>query len=360
MKDYYDVLGVSRSASDDELKKAYRKFAHKYHPDKQGGDEKKFKEVNEAYQVLSDKTKRAQYDQFGSAFDGAPGSGGAGAGFGGFDFSDIFKNARGGQSGFEDIFSDIFGGRSRSYREAERGEDIAVDLEIDFFESIKGSRKEVNLYKRISCNACGGKGVEKGSSLKTCAACNGSGTVTKTQKTILGVFSQEAVCDECHGAGNVPEKKCSACGGDGRVRDNKNIEINIPAGIKSGQTIKLDNEGEAAPRGEMAGALYITVHVRPHEYFERNGDDIYLEKELAFTQLVLGDKIKVPSLDGEVKLKIPYGTSPGKLFKLRGLGAPHLGGRGTGDMYVRIKLKMPGLLTREQKKIIEEMKREGM
>lgn len=367
MKDYYQILDVSKNASEDEIKKAYRKLAHQHHPDKQGGDEKKFKEINEAYQVLSDKTKRSRYDQFGATFEGAGASGSSGqSGFGGFDFNDIFRGAGGfqgfssqGGSGWEDIFSDIFGG-SRAGRRVERGEDIAIDLQIDFIEAVKGVKKQINLYKRNVCEECGGTGVDKGSSFKSCHTCHGSGTISKTQRTFLGNFTQSAVCEVCYGSGQIPEKKCAACGGDGRTRTNKNIEINIPAGIRDKQTIKLEKQGEAPPRRGIHGDLYITVYVKPHPYFIRKDDDIYYEVELNFTQLILGDKIKVPTLDGEVKLKIPVSTVPGKLFRLKGLGAPHLDRRGTGDMYVRVKLKMPGSLSWEQKRIIEQLKKEGL
>lgn len=359
MKDYYETLGVSKGASEDEIKKAYRKLAHQYHPDKQGGDEKKFKEINEAYQILSDKAKRAQYDQFGATFEGM-GAGGQGqSGFGGFDFNDIFKGGGFGNFGFEDIFSDIFGGRS-SQKRVERGEDIAMDLEIDFIESVQGVKKEINLYKRNVCEECGGTGAEKGSALKTCPTCQGSGRVTKTQRIFLGTFSQTAACDTCHGAGQVPDKKCSKCGGDGRVRSQKTLEFNIPAGIRDTQTIKLDRQGEAAARGGVHGDLYITIHVKPHPDFTRREDDIYYEVELSFTQLILGDKIKVPTLDGDVKLKIPAGTSPGKLFRLKGLGVARLDRGGKGDMYVRVKLKIPKSLSWSQKKLIEKLKDEGL
>lgn len=366
MKDYYEILGVSRGASEDEIKKAYRKLAHQHHPDKQGGDEKKFKEINEAYQVLSDKTKKAQYDQFGTTFEGSYGQGGGGQGFAGFDFGDLFRGAGGGSGkgfegfGFEDIFSDIFGARSRSRSRVERGEDIAVDMEIEFIESAKGVRKEINLYKRVFCDQCGGQGVEKGYSFKTCNTCGGSGTVNRTQNSFFGSFTQSAVCPECQGQGKVPEKKCSKCGGDGRVRDDKKIEINVPAGIKNNQTIKVEGEGEAAARGGVAGDLYITIHVKTHPYFQRKEDDLYYDAELTFTQLILGDKILVPSLDGQVKLKIPANTPPGKLFRLKGIGMPHIDRRGAGDMYVRAMLKMPKSLSWKQKKIIDDLKKEGL
>lgn len=362
MKDYYQTLGVSKNASEDEIKKAYRKLAHQHHPDKQGGDEKKFKEINEAYQILSDKAKRSQYDQFGTTFEGAGAYGpGEQSGFSGFDFNDIFRGANGrGFQGFEDIFSDIFGSRT-SERRVERGEDIAIDLEIEFIDSVKGVKKEVNLYKRNVCDECGGDGAQKGSSFQTCSTCRGTGKVTRTQRIFLGTFSQTTACDTCQGAGKVPEKKCPKCGGDGRVKADKTVTVNVPAGIRDTQTIKIEREGEAAPRGGVHGDLYVTVHVKPHPRFIRKEDDIVYDLELNFTQLVLGDKIKVPTLEGgEVKLKIPAGTPPGKVFRLKGLGVPHLGTRGTGDMYVRVKLKMPNSLSWDQKKMIEKLKEEGL
>jgi len=262
-KDYYDILGVSKSASDDDIKKAYRRLAHQYHPDKSGGDEKKFKEVNEAYQVLSDKAKRQQYDQFGQTFEQA---GAGGQGFGGFDFSG-FQGFGGqgfnfdfGEGGFEDIFSDIFGGSTRTRRKA-RGRDIQVDVEISFSEMVSGATRTMNLYKNSVCERCGGEGGEPGTSLKTCSTCHGSGQVRKTSRSFFGSFSQVTTCSECQGSGSIFEKKCSQCGGDGKYKKEEQIEIKIPAGIADGQTISMEGQGEAGQRGARPGNLYVIVHI---------------------------------------------------------------------------------------------------
>ena len=377
-KDYYDILNVSKEATDDEIKKAYRKLAHQYHPDKPGGDEARFKEVNEAYQVLSDKEKRSQYDQFGQTFEQAQASGGF-RGFEGFrDFSSFAEgfdfnfgsDARGGRegfSGFEDIFGDIFeqagfrrGGRRGARRR--RGEDIQVDVEIDFLEMAHGAEKELNLYKRVKCGKCHGEGIEPGSKKIECPACEGEGEVRTSRRTILGTFSQVSVCPECQGEGKIPEKKCQKCGGDGRVREYEKIKVKIPAGIKDGQSIRLEGLGESLPAGRQAaeggeaGDLYVTVHVKPHEKFTREDDDIHSEEKISFSQAALGDKVEVETIDGEVKLKIPAGTQSGEIFRLKGKGIKHLSRFGFGDHYVRIQVVTPKSLTREQREIFEKLK----
>lgn len=376
-KDYYNTLGVSKDASDDEIKKAYRKLAHQFHPDKSGGNEAKFKEVNEAYQVLSDKEKRSQYDQYGQTLEQAQtqGQGGFG-GFEGFrDFSSFAegfdfnfgsdpssRERRGGEySGFEDIFGDIFsqagfGGRGRSQSRRYRGEDIQVDAEIDFLEMAHGTEKELNLYKRSKCSRCHGEGVELGSKKKECPTCKGEGEVRTSRRTILGTFQQVSVCPECRGEGKVPEKKCKECGGDGRVRKYEDIKIKIPAGIKDGQSIRLEGLGESGERGGEAGDLYVAVHVRPHEKLSREGDDIRSEEKISFPQAALGDRIPVETVDGEVKLKIPAGTQSGEVFRLKGKGIKHLSRFGHGDHYVRIQVVTPKNLTREQREILEKLK----
>ncbi|HHE45873.1 MAG TPA: hypothetical protein ENL05_00780, partial [Candidatus Moranbacteria bacterium] len=265
-EDYYEILGVSKDATDDEIKKAYRKLAHKYHPDKPGGDEAKFKKINEAYQALGDKTKRSQYDQFGKGFSGAGGAGNAG---GGFDFSG-FSSQAGSESGwnfsqgggdfggidFEDIFSNVFGGGRQKTQRGKRGQDIQVDLEITFEEMVNGTQKKINLYKSVVCDRCGGTGGEPGSKIKTCPVCHGSGQVKKTMHSFFGSFSQVSVCPECHGVGKIYEKKCSKCGGDGRVKEQQEIVINVPAGIENGQTISIQGAGETGERNAPAGDLY--------------------------------------------------------------------------------------------------------
>ncbi|MDI6778382.1 MAG: molecular chaperone DnaJ [Patescibacteria group bacterium] len=370
-KDYYNILGVSKDATDDEIKKAYRKLAHQHHPDKTEGNEAKFKEVNEAYQVLSDKEKRSQYDQYGQTFEQAQSQGGF-SGFEGFrDFSSFaegfdfnFRSGRGreqGFSGFEDIFGDIFsqagfGGRGRRRTRRYRGEDIQVDVEITFSEMAQGSEKEVELYKRVKCSKCHGEGVEPGSKKIECPKCHGEGEVRTARRTILGTFQQVSVCPECQGEGKIPEKKCAKCGGDGRTREYEKIKIKIPAGIKDGQTIRLENLGEAGEKGGEAGDLYVNIHILPDERFERDGDDIRSVVEISFSQAALGDKITVETIDGEVKLKIPAGTQSGEVFRLKSHGVKHLSRFGHGDQYVRIQVVTPKNLSREEKEIFERLK----
>ncbi len=370
-KDYYEILGVAKGASDDDIKKAYRKLAHKHHPDKSGGDEARFKEVNEAYQVLSDKQKRSQYDQYGQTFEQAQQQGGF-SGFEGFrDFSSYangfdFNFSRGaggsrGYSGFEDIFGDIFeqagfGRRGARRTGHSRGEDIQVDVEIGFSEMAHGAEKEMNLYKRVKCDRCGGEGVEPGSKKVECPTCKGAGEVRTSQRTILGTFQQVQVCPECKGEGKVPEKKCEKCGGDGRTREYENVKVKIPAGIRDGQAIRLEGMGESGERGGEAGDLYVTVHVKPHEKFERDDDDIRTAENISFSQAALGDKIDVETLYGDVKLKIPAGTQSGEIFRVRGKGVKRLGRYGHGDQYVRIRVVTPKNLTKEQRELLEKLK----
>lgn len=361
-KDYYAILGVSKDASDDEIKKAYRKLAHKHHPDKQGGDEAKFKEINEAYQVLSDPQKRTQYNQFGSNFENA----GAGGGFGGFDFSGF---SSGGGFNFEgnlgDIFGDIFGGGGGfGQNKRNRGEDISIDVEITLEEAFTGIEKELYLYMAVGCDKCDGKGAESGSRLEKCSFCNGSGKINKERRTMFGVFMQAEVCSHCHGRGEKFDKHCNKCGGDGRVKDKKQIKIKIPAGIDNGQTIKLSGQGGVAHmpanNANLAGDLYIVTHIKPHAVFERKGDDILRNLEISFSKAVLGGVEQVDTLKGKIKLKIPAGIQVGKVIKVKGEGMPRLQSRGTGDLYVMISIKIPNKISRSQKKLIEELDREGL
>jgi len=367
MADYYEILGVGKGASDDEIKKAYRKLAHKYHPDKGGGDEKKFKEINEAYQVLSDKAKRAQYDQFGRTFDGAQG----GPGFGGFDFSGFqgfsdqefdfggFSAQGGPASGWEDIFSDIFGGGRRSKRRA-RGADIQVDAEISFEEMVRGAEREMNLYVQAVCDRCQGSGGEPGIGKKTCPTCKGAGQIRKTTRSFLGSFSQVGTCPECKGEGSVYEKKCGKCGGDGRIKKEQRIKIKIPAGIESGQTISLHGQGEAGERGARGGDLYVNIHVRAHQKFSRKGNDIFSTEYIPFTIATLGGKAEIDTIDGKLILKIPSGTQSGETFRIKGKGVPDISGRGTGSQLVKVVVRVPKKLTREQKDLLEKLKNENI
>jgi molecular chaperone DnaJ len=359
-KDYYNILGVDKGASDDEIKKAYRKLAHKHHPDKQGGDAEKFKEINAAYQVLSDKSKRQQYDQFGSDFEQRGGGGFGGGGFGGqgfggqgFDFGE----------GFEDIFSNIFGGgggggRSRDMRKA--GNDIQVDAEISFEEMVNGAHRDIELYQRVLCDVCKGSGGEPGAKEETCPTCKGSGQVHKTVSSFFGSFSQAYVCPTCQGMGKTFSEKCHKCHGEGRVKQSRKVAVDIPAGISDGQTISMQGQGEAGERGAQSGDLYITVHILQHYKLTREGNNLLSTEHILFSQAALGDKIDIKTIDETVRMKIPAGTQSGELFRIKGKGVPSLGRANRGDHLVRIVVDVPKNTSRQQKKIIEDLQKAGL
>jgi len=363
-KDYYKTLGVEKTASQDEIKKAFRQKAHQCHPDKAGGDEAKFKEINEAYQVLGDQKKRAQYDQFGSAFE----HGQAGGGFSGFDgFRDFSGFANGFNVNFEDL-GDVFGGLGaifgfsarggqgqRRGTRARRGNDIEVILTIDFSEAVFGAEKEISLTKTVSCDRCQGSGADPDSKITTCKTCGGRGSQTKIQRTIFGQMQVETTCSDCDGEGKTFSQKCSKCGGRGIVRELTNLKIRIPAGIDEGESIRLAGQGEAGARGASAGDLYLKIRVKPDKRFERDGYDIKSKAEIKFSQAALGDKIEVATVDGPVKLKIPEGTQSGTVFRLRDRGVIKLNGRGRGDHLVKVIIKTPTGLSRKQKKMLEEL-----
>ncbi len=363
-KDYYKILGINKTASAEEIKKAFRELAHKYHPDKAGGDEGKFKEINEAYQVLSNPQKRQQYDQYGQTFEQARSQGGF-SGFDGFrDFSD-FASAFGGKGrqgdfSFEfndlgDIFGDLFGFGGRSKGQAQRtavGSDIEVGITIDFKEAAFGTEKVINFDKDEICSHCGGNGAEPGSKISTCPECHGSGQVSR--QMAFGI-AFAAVCPTCGGSGKKAEKNCSQCHGKGIVKDKKTIKVKIPAGIDDGQVIRLSGEGQAASRNGRAGDLYLKIRVLPHQEFRRDGYNILSRLDISFPQAALGDKISVNTLEGSVKLKIPEGTQTGRTFILRGRGVPHLHGRGRGDQLIKVIVKTPTQLSRRQKELLKEL-----
>ncbi|MFP4157507.1 MAG: molecular chaperone DnaJ [Opitutales bacterium] len=355
-EDYYKILGVSRDASADELKKAYRKQAVKYHPDKNPGDaaaEAKFKEISEAYDVLKDEDKRAAYDRYGHAAfkqGGMGRAGGAGAGgFGGHDPFDIFREAFGGGGG-GGIFEEFFGGGGQSSGGAAHGADLRYDLEISLEEAAKGTEKEIRYRRPVACSKCGGSGAEPGSGKTTCGTCGGAGQVTSNR----GFISFRQVCPTCQGAGQVIEKPCSACRGEGRVMDSSTVKIRVPAGVTTGSKLRSAGKGEAGHMGGSAGDLYIIIHVKEHELFERHDNDLFCEVPIKFTLAALGGTIKVPTLFGKGNLKIPPGTQTGTTFRLREQGIPALRGGRKGDLLIRVQVEVPTKLSGEQKKILEE------
>lgn len=357
-KDYYKILGVEKTAPQDEIKKAFLKLAHQHHPDKNQGKDEKFKEINEAYQVLGNKEKRAQYDQFGSAGPGAGGFGG-GQGFGGFggfqnggmninmdDLGEMF-------SGFG--FGDIFGGGSGRSRGPRRGEDIEASMTISFEEAAFGAEKEVTLKKKIVCDHCSGSGAEPGAKIETCSTCGGKGRVRRVQQTILGAIQTEATCRDCGGDGKIPSQKCSKCKGAGSIHDTVNFKVKIPAGVDDGGRIRLSGYGEAGDKGAPLGDLYINIRVKPSEKFAREDYDILTKQYINFSQAALGDKIDIETIHGLVELKIPEGTQSGTVFKLKNKGIPYTDGRGQGDHLVEVVIKTPKGLSKKQKDTLKEL-----
>jgi molecular chaperone DnaJ len=352
-KDYYAVLGVERGASKDEIKKAFRKLAHKYHPDKKGGDEKRFKEIGEAYSVLSDEKKRAEYDTYGRRFNGAQDAGGYG---GGFDFSN-FGGFGGQQVEFDlgDIFGDFFGGGRKQER---RGRDISIDIELSFKEAVFGVERRVLLTKASTCNACDGSGAEKGTGTKDCVTCNGSGKVHETRQTMFGAFSTTRSCEVCHGTGSVPKTKCGTCGGVGVMRKEEEMVIAVPTGINNGEMIRLTGKGEAVPGG-MPGDLYVKVHVKEDKTFRKEGYNIVMPLEISLSDALLGASKKIETLDGELTLKVPQGISFGERLRIKNKGVPKRGGA-RGDLYVTIEIQIPQKLSRKAKQAVEQLKEEGL
>lgn len=352
-RDYYEVLGVSKGASEDEIKKAYRKEAKKYHPDLHPGDkecEMKFKEVNEAYEVLSDKQKRSKYDQFGHAgvdpnFNA--GGGGFGSGFGGFgDFGDIFSDLFGGG------FSGFGGGARRNG--PKRGRDIHYTVDITFEEAAFGCKKQINLTKQDVCDTCGGTGAKPGTHAETCSQCNGTGQVRTQQRTPLGYMTNITTCPKCGGKGKTIKEPCQACRGTGKTRKNKTLEINIVAGIDDGQMMQVTGQGEPGDNGGPNGDLLVTVRVKKHNIFRRENADVYVDMPITFIQAALGATLKVPTLDGVVEYDIPEGTQTATKFRLRGKGIPYVHGKGRGDQYVIVHVEIPKNLSAKQKELLRE------
>ena len=350
-RDYYEVLGINRDASDDDIKRAYRKMAKQYHPDLHPGDkeaEAKFKEVNEAYATVSDAQKRARYDQFGHEDPAAGGAGGYGGGYGGAgfeDLGDIFSSFFGG---------DIFGGGRRRRNGPQPGNDLEYELRISFEEAAFGAKKEITITREALCNECGGTGARKGTAPETCPDCHGSGQVVTYQNTPLGRIQTQRPCSRCGGKGQIIKEPCSRCGGRGRVRKSPKISLNIPAGIDNGQRINLRGEGEPGINGGPAGDLYVRIAVAPHKLFKRDGYNLRCEIPITFPQAALGAKIDVPTLEGKVEYDIPEGTQTGTTFRLRNRGIQMLNSKNRGDLYITVKVEVPRALNAQQKKLLKD------
>ncbi|MDA9558082.1 molecular chaperone DnaJ [Vibrio sp.] len=344
-QDYYEALGVSRDASEREVKKAYKRLAMKYHPDKNPGDaaaEAKFKDIKEAYEILTDAQKRAAYDQYGhAAFDQS--QGGFGGGGGGADFGDIFG----------DVFGDIFGGgggRRGGGRRAQRGSDLRYNMELTLEEAVRGVSKEIEVPTYTHCDPCEGTGAKKGSSPETCSTCGGHGQVQMRQ----GFFAVQQACPTCHGKGQIIKDPCGVCHGQGRKQETKILNVKIPAGVDTGDRIRLASEGEAGEHGAPAGDLYVEVHVQEHHIFERDGNNLYCEVPVSFTMAALGGEVEVPTLDGRVSLKVPSETQTGRMFRMRGKGIKGVRGGGIGDLIVKLAVETPVNLSSKQKELLRE------
>jgi len=347
-RDYYEVLGVDKNATPDEIKKAYRKLARQYHPDvnKEPDAAEKFKEVKEAYEVLSDENKRAQYDRYGHT-DPNQGFGGFGGFGGGGGFEDF--------GGFGDIFDMFFGGGSRRNPNApQRGADLQYTMTIEFKEAVFGKETDIEIPRTENCDHCNGSGARPGTHPETCSTCRGTGQQEVVQNTAFGRIVNRRVCPACSGTGKIIREKCSKCNGSGKVKNRRKIHVKIPAGIDDGSQIRLSGEGESGIRGGPPGDLYIVVNVKPHDFFEREGDDIYCEVPITFAQAALGDEIEVPTLSGKVKLKIPAGTQTNTYFRLKGHGVPRLRGIGQGDQHVKVVVVTPTKLSEKQKELLRE------
>ena len=358
-RDYYEVMGLNKSASDDEIKKAYRKLAKQYHPDLHPGDkeaEDKFKELNEAYEVLSDKDKKSRYDQFGHAgvdpnFGGGAGGGDPFGGGFGVDFSDIFDS----------FFGGGFGGsrRQANPNAPRRGSDTEATVNLMFEEAAKGCKKNITYFQIETCNSCGGNGAEKGTTPTTCPQCNGTGQVRINQRTPFGVVQSTRGCDKCGGKGKIIENPCKTCHGSGHVNRSKTIEVTIPAGIDNDEILNVSGMGNAGVNGGPYGDLHVYVNVRPHPIFERRGNDIWCEMPITFVQAALGAEVTVPTLDGKVSYKVHEGTQPGDIFKFSKKGIPSVRGRGRGDQYVKVTVEVPKNLSAKQKELLKEFENSG-
>ncbi len=349
MKDYYQILGVPKTASEEDIKKAFRALAHKYHPDKQGGDANKFKELSEAYSILSDKKRRAEYDAGGPSFAGG-GNPFQGQGFGNFDFSqfeDVF-----GEFGFGDVFGDVFGARNR------RGRDISIAIEIPFEDSVFGTERRVLIQKTSVCGICGGSGGKKGSEIVTCKVCNGKGRIRESRRSFFGTISAARTCETCGGSGTLPEEACIACKGKGVVRKEEEIRVMIPPGIENGEIIRLSGQGEAAQKG-LPGDLYVKIQVRPHKSMRKDGVNLVTEMNIKLTEALLGISREVETLEGKTSVAVPAGITDGEILRVRGKGIPYDKGK-RGDLMIKVSISMPRKLSRQAKELVEKLKEEGI
>ncbi len=363
-KNYYNILGVNKGASKDEIKKAFYKLAHKYHPDKKEGNESKFKEVNEAYQVLSDDSKRSKYDQFGSGFEnmgqGQNYGGFRQGGFEGFDFSG-FQN---GNADFDfgnlnDIFSDFFtGGMGGSRTQTRRGRDISTEIQISFAEAVFGTSRKILLTKTSNCTTCSGTGAKPGTKMETCKYCNGQGKIRETKRTILGTISSTKICEECLGSGEVPKEKCENCKGKGVLRKEVEVSVNIPAGMRDGEMIRMTGGGEAVSKG-TSGDLYIKINVASHAVFKREGYDLVMNLDLKLSDALLGTEYPIETLDGQISVKIPEGVSINEILRVKGKGVP-ISKSKRGDLLIKLKIKLPAKISRKSRELIEQLKKEGI
>lgn len=362
-KDYYETLGVNKGASKDEIKKAFYKLAHKYHPDKKEGNEAKFKQVNEAYQVLSNDAKRSKYDQYGSGFENMGHQGGGGGGFEGFDFSGAqgFGN---GSAEFDfgnlnDIFSDFFGGgMSGGRKEARRGRDISTEIQISFSDSVFGTNRKILITKTSNCMTCHGSGAKPGSKMDTCKICNGQGHIRESKRTIFGNISNTKICEVCVGSGEVPKEICETCKGKGVLRREEEVSIVIPSGIRDGEMIRMTGYGEAVSKG-TTGDLYIKINVAPHAIFKRDGSNLVMTLNLKLSDALLGTEYPVQTLDGEIKVTIPEGVGINEVLRVRGKGVP-MSKNKRGDLLIKLNIKLPSKISRKSREIIEELKKEGI
>ncbi len=362
-RDYYEVLGVGRDATADEVKKAYRKLAFQHHPDRNPGDaaaEEKFKEATEAYEVLRDPEKRSRYDQFGhSGMEGA--FGGAGRDFSGFDLHDALRAFMRDFGGFGGGFGDFFGGATgQRTRGPARGGDLQIRLPLTLEEAAAGAEKKVKVRVEVRCDECGGTGAKAGTNPRVCSTCNGAGQVRQVQRSFLGQFVNVTDCPACGGQGTVVDAPCPACAGEGRRPKSQTFSVRIPAGVSTGNYIPLRGKGNVGPRGGPPGDILVVIEESPHPSFERHGDDVLSEITISYDQAVLGDSVQVPTLEGRVKMNIPAGTEPGKIFRLRGKGFPHLRGRGRGDQLVQVRVWVPKKPSKEEKSMIQEMREKGL